>query len=41
MVSSKLSILEIPFSVHKDASGKQLGAVISQNNKPISLFLGD
>ena len=27
----------ITFTVHMDASDKQLGAISSQNNKPISL----
>ena len=29
---------KISFTVHNDASRKQLGAVISHNNKPITLF---
>ena len=30
---------KIPFSVHIDASEEQLGAGMSQNYKPIALFL--
>ena len=29
---------ELPFTVHTDAYDKQLGSVISQNNKPIAFF---
>ena len=42
MVSAKNLLSDpdwkIPFIVHNNASDKQLGDVISQNNKPIELF---
>ena len=31
----------IPFTVHTDASDKQLGAIISHINKPIGFFSRD
>ena len=43
MVSAKTLLIhldwKIPFTVHNDDSDKQLGAVISHNNKPIAFFL--
>ena len=42
MVSAKTLLhypdWKIPFTVHIDASDKQLVTVISQNNKPIAVF---
>ena len=42
MVSAEMLLsyayLKIPFIVYTDASDKQLGSVISQNNKYIALF---
>ena len=42
MVSAKTLISypdwTIPFTVHTNYSDKQVGAVISQNNKPMALF---
>ena len=32
---------KVPFTEHAGASHKQLGAVISQNNKPIAFFQGN
>ena len=29
---------KLPFTLHTDASDKQLGSFISQNNKPVSFF---
>ena len=42
MVSAEILISypywKLPFTFHNDASDKQLGAVISNNNKPIAFF---
>ena len=42
MVSTETLIIypgwELTFTVHTYTSNKQLGSVISQNNKPISFF---
>ena len=42
MVSSEMLLSDtdwiMPFIFHTDASDKQLGAVISHNNKPIAFF---
>ena len=29
---------KLPFTFHTDSDDKQLGAIISQNNKPIAFF---
>ena len=45
MVSSETLLnylgLKIPFTINNDAYVKQLGAVITQNNKPIAFSLDD
>ena len=42
MVSAEMLLsypyCKLTFTVHTDSSNKQLGAVISQNNKPIAFF---
>ena len=42
MISSETLLIypywKLPFTVHTDTYDKQLGAVISQNNKPIAFF---
>ena len=43
MIISKETLLNypdwtIPFTIHTDASDKQMGDVISQNNKPIAFL---
>ena len=32
---------KVPFNVHTDAYDKQLCAIISQNNKPIDIFINN